>query len=279
MRIRRRRGQCLVKVNLAYSPARVTSLADELTYDALFGGAVHFWQPARGYRVNIDSLLLAAFAAQRSPAATLDLGAGVGAVTLALAHLGALTRGILVECEPGLARLAERNLGHAQVEATVLELDLENAPLPPALKSAIDLVVCNPPFFEPGRVRPSLHSSARRARSGHLDPFLSAAAFALSGKRARACFAYPALALEHFLERSREQGLVAKRLRFVHADREQPARLCLIEVRRARPGGLIVEAPLYEWEGRQIRSKELDALTAPPKAALERPLSETSDRS
>ncbi|HEY6556494.1 MAG TPA: methyltransferase [Polyangiaceae bacterium] len=235
--------------------------ADELTHDALFGGAVEFWQPTRGYRVNIDSILLAAFAAQRPPTTTLDLGAGVGAVTLALNHLGAVARGVLVECEPDLARLAERNLRDAALDASVLVLDLAQHALPQELQAEVDLVVCNPPFFEPGQVRPPLNGAERRARSGELDPFLAAAAYALSGKRARACFAYPARALERFLDCSRQHGLVAKRLRFVHSDRSQPARLCLVEVRRARPGGLVVEAPLYEWEAQQVRSRELALLT------------------
>jgi tRNA1(Val) A37 N6-methylase TrmN6 len=34
----------------------------ELTHDAIFGGKVRFWQPARGYRVNVDAVLVAAFA-------------------------------------------------------------------------------------------------------------------------------------------------------------------------------------------------------------------------
>jgi tRNA1Val (adenine37-N6)-methyltransferase len=239
----------------------VNAPTDELTHDALFGGAVEFWQPARGYRVNVDSILLAAFAAQRPPETTLDLGAGVGAVTLALGHLGAMERGVLVEREPDLARLAERNVRHGGLDARVLVLDLAQDALPAELQAEIDLVVCNPPFFEPGHVRPPLHGSERRARSGQLDPFLAAAAYTLAGKRARACFAYPARALERFLECSRRHGLVAKRLRFVHADRQQPARLCLVEVRRAKPGGLIVESPLYEWDGLHVRSPELAALT------------------
>ena len=36
----------------------------ETTTDALFGGAVVLRQPRRGYRVNVDALLLAAFAVE-----------------------------------------------------------------------------------------------------------------------------------------------------------------------------------------------------------------------
>jgi tRNA1(Val) A37 N6-methylase TrmN6 len=236
----------------------------EVTYDALFGGAVRFWQPAQGYRVNIDSLLLAEFASSRSRGSAIDLGSGVGAVVLALHHLCPLSRVTLLECEPRLAALAQKNLAHAGVDAEVHVIDLEREGLPHGLQGSAELVVSNPPFFEPRAARPAADGLARRARSGRLQPFLAAAALALSGKRAAACFAYPARSLEHLLENARAHGLVAKRLRFVHAGRDQPARLSLVELRRARPGGLVIEAPLYEWAEERVPSPELAALTNTP---------------
>jgi tRNA1Val (adenine37-N6)-methyltransferase len=236
--------------------------SEELTYDALFGGAVRFWQPAQGYRVNVDALLLAEFALPRSRGSAIDLGSGVGAVVLALHHLRPLARVTLLECEPRLAALAEKNLAHAGIDADVQIVDLERERLPRALHGSAELVVSNPPFFEPKAARPAAHGLARRARSGRLQPFLAAAAEALSGKRAAACFAYPARSLEHLLENARAHTLVAKRLRFVHAGKSQPARLCLVELRRARPGGLVIEPPLYEWTDERVPSPELAALTS-----------------
>jgi tRNA1(Val) A37 N6-methylase TrmN6 len=55
-------------------------------------------------------------------------------------------------------------------------------------------------------------------------------------------------------------SLVAKRVRFVHAFVTLPARLALVELRRAKPGGLVVEAPLIEWVAPNLRSPELAAL-------------------
>jgi tRNA1(Val) A37 N6-methylase TrmN6 len=55
--------------------------------------------------------------------------------------------------------------------------------------------------------------------------------------------------------------LVAKRLRFVHAYAERPARLALVELRRAKAGGLLVEPPLVEWSRPGRRSPELSKLT------------------
>src|SRR5262245_55763877 len=66
------------------------SMPRGVTQDALFDGALTLFQPARGYRVNIDALLLAAFAARgRRARRAIDLGAGVGAVGLSLLYLRA----------------------------------------------------------------------------------------------------------------------------------------------------------------------------------------------
>ena len=83
------------------------------TQDTLFGGKLELSQPARGegYRVNVNAILLADFAQQggRSKVA-FDLGAGVGAVSLALLHWSAVERVTLVEIDPLAAELARANL-------------------------------------------------------------------------------------------------------------------------------------------------------------------------
>ncbi len=103
------------------------STASEATQDALFGGSVVLFQPhrGRGYRTNVDALLLATFAAREAANSTesgdgpyvkrparvsFDLGAGVGAVGLALLRLGATQRVVFVEIDEAAAKMARRNL-------------------------------------------------------------------------------------------------------------------------------------------------------------------------
>ncbi len=233
----------------------------EFTTDALLGGAVLVDQPSHGYRVNADALLLATFAAERRAALCVDLGAGVGAVALVLYHLGGARRLELVEIDAFAAGLAEQNMARAGASGAVHLVDLGGG-LPRALRQRADLVVCNPPFYEPAASRAPRDSRARVARTGSLAPFMRAAAAALRGPRARAAFAYPARSLQALLADAERAGLVAKRLRFVHADAASPARLVLVELRRARPGGLVVEPPLIEWSAPGRRSSELAALMA-----------------
>ena len=236
----------------------------EITEDALFGGAVVLLQPARGYRVNVDSLLLAAFAAGAPGPLThvgrlCDLGAGVGAVGLALFHLVGAEDALFVERNERLARLCEQNLKSAGARAEVAIVDVADL----SSGASFDLVVCNPPFFPEDRARPSADPLARCARFGELAPFVSAAA-KLVGSRGRAAFAYPARSLPELLTEAEQKGLVAKRLRLVHPSSHEAARLALVELRRAKRGGLVVEPPLVEWDAPGVRSSELSGLCERP---------------
>lgn len=238
---------------MAASPSATTS-------DSFYDGAVTLLQPARGYRVNVDALFLAAFAADgRHAKVAVDLGSGVGAVALGLHHLGAITQAALVEREKDLAALARANAESAGLTATVLERDLARG-LPPELERSADLVVANPPFFDAERGRPGAPGAKARARFGELGPFLEAAARAINGSRARVAFVYPARELVGFFGAAERVGLVPKRLRLVHSDRSTAARVALVELQRAKPGGLVVLPPLFEWDAPRVRSAEVSVI-------------------
>jgi tRNA1Val (adenine37-N6)-methyltransferase len=217
------------------------------TSDALFGGRVRIDQPARGagYRVNVDALLLADFARGRSRArVAFDLGAGVGGVSLALLHADAVRRAVLVEIDAAAAKLAQRNVdanGWSD-RAEVFTADVRDAARD--RRGEADLVVCNPPYTEPGRGRAPAPSRAL-ARSGSLAVFVDAAR-AVAGRRARVCFVYPAPETLTLFESLRAAGLEPKRARYVHATATAPARIVLVEARAAKRGGLVMEPPLVE---------------------------------
>jgi hypothetical protein len=46
----------------------------------------------------------------------------------------------------------------------------------------------------------------------------------------------------------------------VHAFAHSEARLSLVELRKAKAGGLVVEPPLVEWTAKGVRTPELEAL-------------------
>lgn len=232
------------------------------TTDTLLGGTLRLKQPSTGYRINVDSLLLVGFAGDRRVERAIDLGAGVGALSLLALQRGLIKRALLIEADARLAQLARENLEQLGHAGEVLELDLSRSKLH---ETGAPLVLCNPPYYPARSHRPAQSPVRASARSGELGPFLAAAASAVARKTGRALFSYPAPQLAELFAQAQAAGLVPKRLRLVHARADEPARLALVELRAARPGGLVVEPPLIEWEGPR-RSAELLALSGAPAA-------------
>lgn len=259
-------------------PAANDSTAPDITHDALFDGAVTLRQPARrlGYRVNVDAILLAAFAARTLPGVeselvkrarhAIDLGAGVGAVALSLLHFDAVARATLIEVDPALAALARANIDENgwSERARVGVADVRR--LGEELHASADLVVCNPPYVMPGRGRlpAPRHSSAKY---GDLSAF-TVAARRVAGRRARICFVYPSIEATTLLTALRALGLEPKRLRAVHARPRDRARVVLVEAVAGKAGGLTIEPPLLELDERGERSAELRELLATRRSSL-----------
>jgi tRNA1(Val) A37 N6-methylase TrmN6 len=124
---------------------------DQLTDDSLLGGAVRFSQPAQGYRVAIDPVLLAAAVPATAGDRVLDAGAGTGAASLCLAARVPGCRIVGVEIDRALARIASHNIDQngraAQIEVITGNLDQP----PPRLSGAsFDHVMTNPPHLAAG---------------------------------------------------------------------------------------------------------------------------------
>ncbi len=141
--------------------------SDWLSSDAWLGGKLTLLQPKGGHRVGSDAALLAAAAAVTG-GRVVDVGAGVGAVGLALLRRRSELSADLVENDAALADIAASNAARNGLagRARVLSLDI----LEPKARREADLaddaaeaVVTNPPFFDPGTVCPSPAEAKRRA--------------------------------------------------------------------------------------------------------------------
>jgi tRNA1(Val) A37 N6-methylase TrmN6 len=143
-----------------------TVTADGLTEDRWLGGRLMLVQPKRGHRVGTDAALLVA-GAGAPEGRIVDVGAGVGAVGLALAERSSLASVDLVEVDPKLTQLAESNAARNGLEARtrVLRLDaLDSRERREAgLAESASCVVTNPPFFDAKAVRASPDKAKARA--------------------------------------------------------------------------------------------------------------------
>jgi tRNA1(Val) A37 N6-methylase TrmN6 len=115
------------------------------TEDDLLGGRLRLRQPARGYRVAVDTLLLAAAVPLRPDGLAVELGAGVGGAALALARRVAGPRIVAVERDEALARALAHNVRLNGLAGRVHPVagDVAALPLGPG---AADVVFTNPPF-------------------------------------------------------------------------------------------------------------------------------------
>lgn len=134
--------------------------AEATSLDAILGGRLRLRQKLHGHRVGLDAILLAAAAGP--PVARLaDVGAGVGAVGLALLQRWPQATAELIEIDPELAALAAENAalnGLAdRARAVVADaLDPQSRRAAGLADAAAELLVANPPYLaaETARVSP-----------------------------------------------------------------------------------------------------------------------------
>jgi tRNA1(Val) A37 N6-methylase TrmN6 len=219
------------------------SMSEGVTVDALLGGRVTLLQPARGFRVSLDPVLLTGFVA--APFGRfLDIGCGVGAVSFLLLARDAGATGVAVEIQPELAGLAEEGRARNGWDArlAIRRGDVRALDLP---GGAFDLVVTNPPFrpVAGGHLSPD----PSRAMANH-EVTLALAEWADVAARAvrpggRVAAIFPADRAADLCSTLKARGLAPARLRMVHPHADRPATRALVEAARGE-ATLVVEAPL-----------------------------------
>lgn len=134
------------------------------TDGTLLGGRVKFRQPARGYRVAIDPILLAAAVPADAEQRVLDLGAGAGAAALCLAARVQACRIDCLEAQESLARLAAENVTANKMDRRIIvhvgDLRRPPADLP---RNGFDHVMTNPPYLAAHAADAPPDQSKRRA--------------------------------------------------------------------------------------------------------------------
>lgn len=140
-----------------------------ITEGGLLSGRVRLRQPARGFRVAIDSVFLAAFASPGADERVLDAGCGVGAASLCLAERLPACRVDGLELQPDLAALAVENAGLNGRAARLRFVtgDLA-APPEPVAGGGYDWVITNPPYND-GGTPPADAGRAVANMEGRLD--------------------------------------------------------------------------------------------------------------
>lgn len=125
---------------------------NEFTEDAILNGRVILRQPKRGYRINLDTVLLAAAVTSPTPGGKgrfIELGCGVGGALLCVAKrfggfhpFGAF---VGIERDAATAELARENAARNELTSQVRIVEVD-ALTPPDHIGVFDRVFFNPPF-------------------------------------------------------------------------------------------------------------------------------------
>ena len=124
----------------------------EITKDSIFNGAIKLYQPKQGYRIAIDPIVLASVVNIKKGQTVLDVGCGVGTISLILKYLDKSQLITSIDIDPIMTDLCKRN-----AKLNKLNLDVINHGVDADfLKNrCFDCVVTNPPFYDPDSFRSS----------------------------------------------------------------------------------------------------------------------------
>jgi tRNA1Val (adenine37-N6)-methyltransferase len=217
------------------------------------------YQPKDGYRFNMDSLLLGAFARPRRNVEVLDIGTGTGVIPLLLLSKDESLRIVGVEIQEQLADLAKRSFeenGLKQLE--VLHGDVRS--LDGSFSNRFQLVISNPPYFRQDAAILSRHPVEMQAR--HEVTLCLDELFQIAYRTMRPggnfCCIYPVGRFLEAMQAAERNKIHPLRIRMIHSKRDKGARAFLFQGGKDAGRELKVEKPLILHEDDGSYSHELE---------------------
>ena len=232
----------------------MTKEAASVTEDALLDGRVRLRQPASGYRVAIDPVLLAAAVPASGEDTVLDIGCGVGAAALCLAARAPAVRIVGIDTQRDLIRLANDNILLNKWAGRVSGMVGDLLRPPPRLEpGTFAHVMANPPFLERGQATPPSEPGKAEAQLEGEADLAAWVRFALAMLRPKGSvtFIHRADRLEQLL--AQFAGRAGEIVVFpLWPGAGKPARRVIVRARKgmASPTRLLPGLVLHEADGR-----------------------------
>ncbi|XDZ66215.1 tRNA1(Val) (adenine(37)-N6)-methyltransferase [Alphaproteobacteria bacterium LSUCC0684] len=232
-----------------------------LTRDSWYDGSLTLWQPRDGFRATTDAVLLAA-AVDGAATHALELGAGGGAATLALARRCGEMRITAVERDPLMAGLLRRNIETNALTGRIsaLHADIFNDEAAYAWREQHDHVYFNPPYNDAAS---TLSGDERRKASmaaENLNGWIRAGIRALV-PRGQITLVSRADRLPEILVALEVEKTGSIVLRMVHAEAHLPAIRILVRARKGIAGRLEILPPLVMREGAETLTGKMKAIS------------------
>ena len=142
----------------------------EFTEDLILNGKIRLHQPRHGYRIAVDPILLASIVELKNNQTVLDVGCGVGTISLILKFMDSSQTITGIDIDPTMTQLCKKNS-----ETNSLPLNIINGPIDsPLLRNKnFDAVVTNPPFYNPENFRSSEKKLTANFETVSLESWIS----------------------------------------------------------------------------------------------------------
>ena len=223
-------------------------------------------QPEKGYRYNIDSLLLARFVRIRPQDTLCDLGAGVGVLGLVALAQGGGKKLISVEVQEELASYIPENSRLLQLEARVETVVGDWKKVKKHLQGrSCDVVLSNPPYRKAGSGKSPPERSkaiAKHELKGAMPDLIAAARYLLK-PNGRLYLMYPPSRLEELVQELKSAKFKLQRLACIHPMADRPATLCMVEAVRSPLREMKVDPPVIVYRDEEHYTPEIEAWVGP----------------
>ena len=219
-------------------------------------GGLFLIQKKDGFRFGTDAILLSDFAKNISSKKTLDLCTGTGIVPMLLSAKTKTLEIYGLEIQEDIADMAKRSAVHNRLENRV---KIEHGDLKNALSyypaSSFGLITCNPPYMKAGSA--VLNESDNKIISRHevmctLEDVIRVSSKLLK-QGGHLAMVHRPNRLVDVLSLMRKYFIEPKVLRFVHATKDKPPILFLVDGMMRAKGDIKILPPLclYETDGKE----------------------------
>ena len=201
---------------------------------------------------SVDSLLLANFVTINSKVLKiLDLGVGIGSIPLILSlRTKAKITGVDIQKEVCDVALKNMKLNNIDGQVDICNDDMISFSVK-SKPNSYDIIVCNPPFFGDGYNKfPSLNSKkiSRHEESMSLEDIFKVSKKLLKDK-GRLAMIFRVDRLVDVLSLFRKYNIEAKKIRFIHHNKDKSAKLFFVEGMKNGNAGLEILNPFIMYEG------------------------------
>jgi tRNA1(Val) A37 N6-methylase TrmN6 len=236
-----------------------------LTQDSWYNGNVVISQPAKGFRATTDAILLAA-AIPQDTQHVLELGAGVGAASLALAARVGGLKITAVERDEAIEILLRKNISDNNLSDRIMAYCDDALRDAPPWEGRHDLVMINPPYNDVTSTRSSDEKRFKAMAADDFVAWIDAAVLALVPK-GRVVMISRADRLDELIA-GMSYAFGDLSMRAVHTMPDQPAKRVLISGRKGVKGPVTVLPSLTINTSTGVMSDEMTAINH-DKAAID----------